>query len=129
MDIKYWTEKLRAADLYVVDDKEIAYGHQLILYEGAVINFYTNGTIMVQGKTMPYCVPGAMEHKLKRVLPAKTKYHLRSTKRKGPRMRGPLFALQERLVWNFSSVSQNTKSFRHRFKGIRLPWHYLKRTG
>ena len=77
MDIKYWTEKLRAVDLYVVDDKEIAYGHQLILYEGAVINFYTNGTIMVQGNTMPYCVPGAMEHKLKCVLPAKTKYHLK----------------------------------------------------
>ncbi len=77
MDIKFWTEKLRAADIYVVDDKPIAYGHQLIIYEGATINFYTNGTIMVQGKTMPYCVPGAMEHKLKRVLPAKTKYHLK----------------------------------------------------
>ena len=53
MDIKFWTEKLRAADIYVVDDKPIAYGHQLIIYESATINFYTNGTILVQGKTMP----------------------------------------------------------------------------
>ena len=48
-----------------------------IIYEGAVINFYTNGTIMVQSKTMLYCVPWAMQHKLERVLPPQTKYHLK----------------------------------------------------
>ena len=51
---------LVAEDFYIATKKEIPYGLQIKLGCGAVVNVYSSGKVMVQGKLIPACAEESM---------------------------------------------------------------------
>lgn len=65
--------RLRNSGLKVISTHEIDYGHQIRLECGAIINVYTTGKVLVQGKLDPRCKVEFVARLLK-ALPSHTKF-------------------------------------------------------
>lgn len=68
--------KLVELDFYIRSTGKIAYGQQIRLGCGAVINVFDKGTVLVQGKLHPQCREESLEL-LKQVLPPDTRWHVK----------------------------------------------------
>jgi hypothetical protein len=65
--------ELEANGLEIISVIEIDYGHQIRLECGAIINVYTTGKVVVQGKLHPYVQPNLVAL-LQQILPSHTTF-------------------------------------------------------